>query len=1531
MAAESDSSSSSLGFKLLDDTNFSIWLPRMTDAIKKKKLWLYALGTEQKPEPDTTTIYTADATGKSNKAKATKAFNDELREWINNDGAAAALIRSGVTDSQMHHLDGCDTAHDSWTAIRTAHEKQGLNHALSYLNLLWSTRLAEGGKVQEHITTVKTAHDRLVAAGLGMHLSNEALAGILMFSFPPSYGPIAMTLSMLKREDFTFSAVSRAMLNEEQRRLTSASMPSLIGGGSEQSALAVHRPQQSQPKSAPCNWCGLNNHTEARCHRKVDGLPQRTPAEKQEAVQRAQQRGGRHRGGNDRKSPSNEANVAKPGDGGTTYLALSSADDIESDTALSQLAAAVTSSVARVAGPPQAQPAPHAVSLHSKGVGARARRDAMASDWYVDSGASYHYCRVRDWFETFTPVQGKTVKMGDGGAIPLLGRGIIRANVPISPDHTEAGTFTDVHYAPGLSVNLLSVAAMTAKGLSVLFDGRECIIRNKQKKIIGRAVQVTNRLYQLTLSLLPAPPVAATALTATPSTPRVTTAIKTAKPDSVFIRELLSLFHSRLGHASYDSVRKLFAQHMGKDTEKLLRGSVVKLTSSTSAPPCEGCHLGKSHRASLPKQSTTSSKAPLELVHMDLCGPFRVKSAGGARYWLLIVDDYCRYVYLHPMKEKSEAPAIFKAYKAYAELHFKEQGHLIKAVRVDGAGELNSREFTAYLKQLGITQQVTSAHTSEQNGIAERKHRVVAEHMRAMMLAWGPSHVVPVELWAECAVTSAYLLNRSLTSSLPGMTPHEAWHGVKPTYAHLRTIGCLAYVHTHRATRNDKGGLGKLGPQATRCAMIGYSETAKAYRLWDFQAKKVITSIHVSFEERQPAFTAGSATAATAPLGNVPPPVWEDLLPELIASELSHRFDDDDEDDDDDDDDVDDDVPKNDDMPVLIPPPAGLAPGSGPTAVVPPSAAADHSAREPSFLERVRAALNSEAAMPAMSTTSKAKSTFLRDVRAAMNSMDRALMAKSATPTISTTSTDDPTTYEEAVSRPDAHLWIKAMKAEVDSLCIAGTYDVTELPKGFDAIGGKWVYRTKRGPDGEIVKYKARWVAQGFRQKYGIDYHETFAPVARFDSIRALLSLVAHHDWELHQMDVKSAYLNGDLEEELYMKQPTGFVAAGAEKLVCRLNKSLYGLKQAGRTWNKRMDVELKAHGFVPIHADPCVYAYKRGNVVLIISLYVDDLLLASDNLEELKKVKAELQSCFEMEDMGEASFALGIKITRDRAARTLTISQGAYILDVLTRFNMQDLRPVSTPMDPKPKHKSDTAPTEQLLDDAGKKRYQSAVGALLHAARATRPDISYAVTSLSQFCKAPTDQHWLAIRRVFRYLRGSVDHGLTYRGSGSLKEPPTLFGYCDSDYAEDKNDRRSVTGYAFILSGAAISWVSRKQATVAHSTVQAEYMAASDAAKEAIWWRMFLSALGYPMDHATTILSDNQGSITNSKNPEDHRNMKHIEVRHHYIREQVAAGNINLEYISTSQMAADVLTKPVAAIQHDRTCKLLGMTNPSP
>ena len=1411
MSADTDSSSSPLGFKQLDDANYSIWLPRMTDALKKKRYWRYANGTEVKPALDCTVTYADDASGIAAKAKAGKEFRDELRKWEDNDDAAAALIRSGVSDSHLHHVASCTSAHETWKAIRTAHEKQGLNHALSLLNLLWSTRLTEGGKVQEHITALRTAHERLVAASVGMEFSDQALAGILMMSFPSSYEPIKMTLSTLRKEDFTVSAVCRAMLNEEQRRATSAALPLALGGtsGNDQAALAAHRSQaQHQAKasgstSAPCNWCGLDNHLEAKCYRKVSNLPQRSADERKEVLHsfHNRKRGG-HTGVRGGKKEANYADFSD--DGGNTYLAIASFDDtgdVEPDVAQHS-----ATSAACMAAPSMA--VVHGVSLHSKGLGSKgaSNTNGMATEWYVDSGASFHYCRHREWFDDFTPIAGKSVTLGDGAKVPLRGRGTIRGRVPVSEDRAEHCTFTDVQYAPDLAVNLLSVAAMTAKGLKVSFHGRVCTISNAKGKAIGRAVQVTNRLYQMSLSRK-----AVGLITAA-----------TSKAESTANSKLIQLYHNRLGHPSYDSVRTIFAHRMGKDTDKVLRGRAIPATDPTEM--CEACHLGKSHRTPLPQQSATRSTAPLELVHMDVCGPFRVASSGGSRYWLLIVDDYSRHTFIRFLKQKSEAAGVFHQFKAYAELHFKKSGHVIKKIRVDLGGEFGSVAFRRSLAEQGITVQETSAHTSEQNGVVERKHRVVAERMRAMMLAWGPSHHVPPALWAEAAHASVYLLNRCITTALPNMTPYEAWHGVKPSYSHLRTFACVAYAHNHPAVQNKAGGLGKLGPQSTRCAFVGYSDTAKAYRLWDFETKKTITSVHVMFEEHQPAFDTNRAKAAGSV---VPLAAWEDILPPPLASKENEDM----------------------DMPPLIPPPASaprddepeermpslIPPPANINIQAPPASGTTPPVQKPRALsreeKRLRDTLPSGSKYHAPSTIN--------------------VVAYEALAAPITATTDDPSTYDEAMSRPDAQLWRDAMQAEIDSLNAAGTYDVVALPKGWHAIGGKWVYRTKRGSDGKIVKYKARWVAQGFAQKYGIDYHETFAPVARFDSIRAILALVAHHDWELHQMDVRSAYLNGDLEEELYMKQPTGFVAEGTDGMVCRLNKSLYGLRQAGRTWNKRIDVELKARGFAAIHADPCVYAYKRGTVVLIISLYVDDLLLASDSLAELTKVKAELQTCFDMDDVGDASFALGIKITRDRAARTLTISQGAYLRDVLTRFDMRESRAVATPMEPKCKLAPATAETE--LDAAGKTQYQSAVGALLHAARATRPDISFAMTALSQHCKAPTDQHWQAVKRVLRYVRGTTDRGITYSGTGSQKEPPTLHGYCDSDYAEDETDRRSITGYAFLLCGAAVSWASRKQPTVAHSSTEAEYMAASDAAKEALWWRSFLRGVGYAITRLRT------------------------------------------------------------------------------
>lgn len=523
------------------------------------------------------------------------------------------------------------------------------------------------------------------------------------------------------------------------------------------------------------------------------------------------------------------------------------------------------------------------------------------------------------------------------------------------------------------------------------------------------------------------------------------------------------------------------------------------------------------------------------------------------------------------------------------------------------------------------------------------------------------------------------------------------------------------------------------------------------------------------------------------------------------------------------------------------------------------------------------------------------------------------------------TDSEEPASFSEAMQSNDRQQWEHAAREEMASIQQAGTWTLTPLPAGRQAIGCKWVLKVKRKADGTVDRYKMRLVAKGFSQKEGIDYDETFAPVAKFAAIRALLSMAAYHNLEIHQMDVKTAFLNGDLDQDIYMKQPEGFVVAGKENLVCKLRKSLYGLKQASRAWYEKIHRTLLDMGFQVLSADTCVYQLRKGNLYVLLALYVDDLLLMSNSLPGLNALKHDLSQRYSMKDLGEAHYVLGIQIDRDRAARTLSISQSQYVEKMLQRLGMMDCKPVGTPLATNVKlTKADCPKPDTALDYLFIRQYQSAVGAIMYAMLGTRPDIAFAIASLSQFSSNPGRSHWESVKHVLRYLRGTVDYKLTYGLKGNSK---LLFdGYCDSDWGSNVDDCRSVTGYVFMLGGGAVSWQSKKQPTVALSSVEAEYMAATQATKEALWWRKFLQGVGIQVHPTTVIHSDSQGSIALSKNPEHHARSKHIDIRHHFVREQVVSGTISLQYVPTEDMLADVMTKPLSRDQHNKLVHDIGV-----
>ena len=412
-----------------------------------------------------------------------------------------------------------------------------------------------------------------------------------------------------------------------------------------------------------------------------------------------------------------------------------------------------------------------------------------------------------------------------------------------------------------------------------------------------------------------------------------------------------------------------------------------------------------------------------------------------------------------------------------------------------------------------------------------------------------------------------------------------------------------------------------------------------------------------------------------------------------------------------------------------------------------------------------------------------------------------------------------------------------------------------------------------------------------------------------FSSIRAMLAVAIQQGMIIHQMDVVTAFLNGSLEEEIYMIQPKGYVIPGKEHLVCKLNKSLYGLKQAPRCWNRTFTEYMKDIGFKQSNADSCVYI-KSKETLSIVACYVDDLVVITETEEEMASLKGTLACRFKMKDMGELQYCLGVTIDQDKETKSITIHQEQYIQKILGRYGLLEAKTVSTPADVSVILQKDDG-VSKLVDST---MYQSMVGSLLYIAMCTRPDIAQAVGVVSKFNSKPMEAHLTAVKRILRYLKGTSKLGLKYEKGNNEQ----LIGYSDADWAGDRDDRHSTSGYVSLLSGGAITWMSKKQASVALSTAEAEYIALSSAAQEVVWLCRLLSDFGMEMSTCTQIMEDNQGSIAISRNPVLHSRSKHIDIRYHYIREAIDHGIVDLTYCPTKEMVADILTKAVSRGQFE-------------
>ncbi|GJR99790.1 retrotransposon protein, putative, ty1-copia subclass [Tanacetum coccineum] len=475
---------------------------------------------------------------------------------------------------------------------------------------------------------------------------------------------------------------------------------------------------------------------------------------------------------------------------------------------------------------------------------------------------------------------------------------------------------------------------------------------------------------------------------------------------------------------------------------------------------------------------------------------------------------------------------------------------------------------------------------------------------------------------------------------------------------------------------------------------------------------------------------------------------------------------------------------------------------------------------------------------------------------------------------------NEPTSYKAAMLDLESNKWIDAMNAEIQSMMDNMVWVLVDLPPGCKTVGSKWLFKKKTDMDGIVHVYKARLVAKGYTQLYGVDYEETFSPVADIRAIRILISIAAYYDYEIWQMDVKTAFLNGYLDEDIYMVQPEGFVDPNHPRKVCKLQRSIYGLKQASRSWNKRFDEEIKRFGFAQNLDEPCVYQKASGSNVTFLILYVDDIIIMGNHIPSLQSVKDYLGKCFAMKDLGEAAFILGIKIYRDRSKRLIGLSQNAYMDKILKRYKMDNSKRGHIPMQERlDLNKSQGAQTPKEVNRMKNVPYASAVGSIMYAVRCTRPDVAFAQNLTSRFQQNPGELHWTAVKNIL------------------------------------KDDTKSQTGYVFVLNGGAVDWKSSKQSTTAMSATESEYIAALEAAMEVVWIRKFISGLGIvpTINEPLNMYCDNSAAFHYANEPGIQRGARHYHRRYHYVRECVELGEIRILKVYTDNNLVDPFTKALS------------------
>ena len=1037
----------------------------------------------------------------------------EIREFYQRSQKAYSLIALSVKeDLQVHIADSC-LPNVAWENLQSHFEFVSITQIVRMTRAFYNAKMPEGLDVREHITTMTKLAQQL--REMKEDISSKKFAVTILGSLPESYDTFLTSLNARDIETLTWETIKPALIEEYLKRRDRVE--------TQQTEDAFIASSTRSRGGAPGSGRRGNYHP-SNTGRRADNRQLNNNNGGSNAYSTFQQNyhhlPQQHvRGGNQNRSVR-----ACWGCGNAGHVLRSCPERNKEE-----------GNIVYEHDRKRMKFEDDDIAL----VVSSGKAESSSDDWFVDSAASSHMTFNMDLFIEYEPYsEPEMVSLGDNYSIPSVGRGKIRLPFVDENGIQRHLALDRVLYVPDLAKNLLSVRYMTQnKGAIVSFDASKCTVsKGDTSFVIGSCLG--GNLYRVNQ----------VKSDETINRNEANMAAHECKNPSV------DVWHQRFGHLNHKYIEKLMKNN-------LVNGMDSCQTHETSN--CEACILGKMTRRSFPKKSDSRATRPLEIIHSDVCGPMQVNSIGGSRYILSFIDDYSRYATIYFLKQKSEVLEKFKNYVQMVENSMGERKienlyiwNNVKAMRSDNGGEYTSAQFSDFCASKGISHQFTNPFSPEQNGVAERFNRTLIESVRSMIL----HACLPLNLWAEAASTFVYVHNRSPTVALDNQTPYECWFNEKPDVSNLRVFGSVCYYHVPSSQRK------KLDPKSKKAIFVGYPADTKGYKVYDLEDKKfkrkemqnVIfneNEFH-NFEDLERAVEKFSnethfpfpvtdvnvspispilSAVRPAPVdeneaGNIP--IMENNVRNLEAvGELRGN-----------DGQVGDEEESTDNNDFVE---------SGENNV--------RETYEETFLQQVAALPTTRVRKPNPRYTEGA------NVMEELYELDKPLTAE----------VDEPKSVKEALTCPNAAEWKAAMSREYESLMKNNTWTLVPRPPNTNVVGSRWVFTIKRDAQGDITKFKGRLVAKGFSQTHGVDYDEVFSPVVRFSTLRTLLALANANDWEIHQMDVTTAYLNGKLDCEVYMEQPAGFVDSEHGDYVCKLLKSLYGLKQSARCWNSTLDIFL--------------------------------------------------------------------------------------------------------------------------------------------------------------------------------------------------------------------------------------------------------------------------------------------------------------------------------------------------------------------